>query len=68
MTQKFKVLSQMTETWLHMSCDLVMINSERVSGTTRVAQYILHSNFYDMYSSSEMVYYGCCLSRILTLL
>ena len=42
--------------------------SEKVSGTARVAQYILHSNFYDRYSSSGVVNYGCCLGRILTLL
>jgi len=40
-------------------------NCEKVSWTARVAQYILHSNFYDIYSSSEMVDYGCCLTRIL---
>ena len=50
--------------WLRHGCAWVVTSlwyhSERVSGTARVAQFILHSNFYDMYSSSEMVYYRCC--------
>jgi len=59
MTQKFKVLSQMIETWLWVVTSW-WYHSERVSGTARVAQFILHSNFYDMYSSSEMV--NCAVS------
>ena len=50
--------------WLRHGCAWVVTSlwyhSERVSGTARVAQFILHGNFYDMYSSSEMVYYRCC--------
>ena len=60
-TQKFK-FSMIFHRWLCMNRDLMMI-SEEVFGTARVAQYILHGNFDDMYSSSEMVDYGCCLDN-----
>ena len=67
-TQKLQV-SMIFHDWLRHDHAWVVTpwkyNCEKVSGTVRVAQYILHSNFYDIYSSSEMVDYGCCPSRIL---
>jgi len=63
MTQKFDDLSQMTETWLRVSCNLVMRGFLGLQG-----QHNLSCIATFMYSSSEMVYYGCCHSQILTLL
>ena len=58
MTQKFKV-SMIFHRWLTHGYAWVVTSwwyhPEKVSGTARVARYILYSNFYDMYSSSEIM-------------